>query len=413
MKFNISMPSKKTMGLTAFGFAVGGITAYLAAAHTLPFTGALSQFGGTQEAATKEHVTSSEPPRSEKKSAQESAPEDGKTAVTPEVAEKHDAHSEGKQTVEARKQVHDGGKALSATAKHEVEENEVKDHARSIAGETAQRQNAAIVEKGPASDTTSAKLEVTSEHETTSARLELTAEHEAPITPSGGEQAHWGYEGEASPENWALLSPQYKACGQGIEQTPIDLTSGIKSDVTPAFFNYKEGPLRISNNGHTIQINAAPGSFLTIAGKKYELAQFHFHHPSEHLLDGKAFPVELHLVHKGSDGTIAVVGVFFKIGKMNSQIEQIFRQMPHSKSPEMLAKGTNNPSALLPKGRAFYRYMGSLTTPPCTEGLTWTVFKEPLELSQEQVDQLATLFPHNARPVQPRNRRFLLEASAK
>ena len=165
------------------------------------------------------------------------------------------------------------------------------------------------------------------------------------------------------------------------------------------------------NNGHTIQVNAEPGSACLIGGTRYELLQFHLHHPSEHLLGGKNFDLECHFVHRSSAGALAVSGVFFRPGATNAALKAFFDAMPAKQGPEVLAGGTVDVAAVLPKNRGYFRYMGSLTTPPCSEGLTWTVHNEPVEASVEQIKQFAVLFPSNARPVQKRNRRFLIDAS--
>lgn len=236
--------------------------------------------------------------------------------------------------------------------------------------------------------------------------------------PAGGSaahtphKAHWSYEGEAGPEHWGELSPDFKVCELGLEQTPIDLAAGLKGDAGSISFDYRPLPLRILNNGHTIQVVADPGCSCTIAGTKYELAQFHFHHPSEHLLDGKAFEMEVHFVHKSAEGALAVVGVFFKAGAHNAALQPIFDQMPASEGPEVKASGQFDPTAFFPASQSYFRYAGSLTTPPCSEGLTWTVFREPIEASAAQIRQFAALFPNNARPIQPKHRRFLIETGS-
>ena len=227
----------------------------------------------------------------------------------------------------------------------------------------------------------------------------------------GKTAAHWGYEGAGAPGSWGDLEANFKVCKLGLEQTPIDLTNGIKGDTGAVSFDYKPMPLRIVNNGHTIQVNAASGCSCGIGGIRYELLQFHFHHPSEHLLAGKAFDLECHFVHKASDGAIAVVGVFIRPGAANAALKAVFDKMPKAAGPELSTGDYIDPGALLPKAGGYFRYMGSLTTPPCSEGLTWTVYREPLEASVEQIRQFAALFANNARPVQKRNRRFLIDAS--
>ncbi len=223
--------------------------------------------------------------------------------------------------------------------------------------------------------------------------------------------AHWSYEGEAGPQNWGDLQADFKVCKLGVEQTPIDLSGGIKGDAGSVEFDYKPLPLRIVNNGHTIQVNADAGCSCVIGGTRYELQQFHFHHPSEHLLAGKGFDLEAHFVHKSSAGALAVVGVFIRPGAANAALQAIFDEMPKTEGPELKSGGAIDPAALLPKAGGYFRYIGSLTTPPCSEGLTWTVYREPVEASVEQIRQFAALFPNNARPVQRRNQRFLIDAS--
>jgi carbonic anhydrase len=169
--------------------------------------------------------------------------------------------------------------------------------------------------------------------------------------------------------------------------------------------------LRIINNGHTIQVNAAPGSSCVIAGTSYELQQFHFHHPSEHLLSGKPFDLECHLVHRSAAGDLAVIGVFIRPGETNRALEPIWSAMPRQEGPERDAGTAIDPGTLLPDERSYFRYMGSLTTPPCTQGIVWTLFQQPIEASPEQIRQFAALFADNARHIQGHNRRFLLRTS--
>jgi carbonic anhydrase len=227
----------------------------------------------------------------------------------------------------------------------------------------------------------------------------------------GAAAAHWSYEGEGNPEKWGELQSDFKMCQLGLEQTPIDLSDGIKGDVGSVDYDYKPLPLRIVNNGHTIQFNADPGSACVINGARYELLQFHLHHPSEHLLAGKNFDLECHFVHKSAAGALAVTGVFIRPGAESVALRTFFDAMPAKEGPELKAGGTINVAAILPKTGGYFRYMGSLTTPPCSEGLTWTVHKEPVEASVDQIRKFASLFPANARPLQKRNRRFVIDAS--
>jgi carbonic anhydrase len=226
-----------------------------------------------------------------------------------------------------------------------------------------------------------------------------------------GAAPHWSYEGESGPESWGALQADFKVCQLGLEQTPIDLASGIKGDVGAVEYDYKPLPLRILNNGHTIQVNADPGCASIIGGIRYELLQFHLHHPSEHLLAGKNFDLECHFVHKAGSGGLAVSGVFIRPGSANAALTALFDSLPAKEGPEVRLGATVDVGAVIPKNGGYFRYMGSLTTPPCSEGLTWTVHKEPIEASVEQIQKFAALFPKNARPVQKRNRRFLIDAS--
>jgi carbonic anhydrase len=227
----------------------------------------------------------------------------------------------------------------------------------------------------------------------------------------GGAAADWSYEGDGNPEKWGELQADFKVCQLGLEQTPIDLSNGIKGDVGSVDYDYKPLPLRILHNGHSVMVNADPGSACVISGTRYELLQFHFHHPSEHLLAGKGFDLECHFVHKASTGALAVTGMFIRPGAANAALKTFFDSMPAKEGLEARLGITVDIAAVLPKNGGYFRYMGSLTTPPCSEGLTWTVHKEPVEASVEQIQKFAALFPNNARPAQKRNRRFLIDAS--
>lgn len=223
--------------------------------------------------------------------------------------------------------------------------------------------------------------------------------------------AQWGYTGQAGPEHWGELSAEYQACQLGTHQSPIDLNGAIVAALPPIRLDYQETPLRIVNNGHTIQVNYEPGSTLTIGDQTFELLQFHFHHPSEHLVQGKAADMELHLVHRNASGELAVVGVLLTAGAENPVIKSIFAAMPDRPGPEQLqSQVTLNVQDLLPADLGSYRYFGSLTTPPCSEEVSWIILQQPVTLSSSQIRQFASLFPGNARPVQALNQRFLLRS---
>ncbi len=222
--------------------------------------------------------------------------------------------------------------------------------------------------------------------------------------------AHWGYEGESGPEHWGGLSADFKVCELGVEQTPIDIKGATRAELAGVSPSFQPMPLKILNNGHTIQANCAPGSRTVINGQPFDLLQFHFHHPSEHLLSGKAFDLELHFVHRSEKGQLAVLGIFIAPGAENAALAPIWAAMPKEAGEEQAMGTTITPADLLPADRGFFRYQGSLTTPPCSEGVLWTVFKNPIEASPAQIRQFAELFPANARPAMPLHQRFLLES---
>ena len=218
---------------------------------------------------------------------------------------------------------------------------------------------------------------------------------------------HWGYSGKEGPGRWGELDPGFGACSEGVQQSPIDLVGATRSKLPGVAVSYREMPLKIVNNGHTIQVNAEPGGFVELDDTRFDFLQLHFHHPSEHLLAGNSFQLEAHLVHAAANGTLAVLGVFFKPGRHNDGLAPIWGAMPDN--PGDATGGVFNPATLLPPESGYFRYLGSLTTPPCSQIVIWTVFKQPLELSVEQISTFASIFPMNARPTQALNRRYLLE----
>lgn len=225
------------------------------------------------------------------------------------------------------------------------------------------------------------------------------------------EGKHWGYIGATGPEAWGKLAPEYQACQAGTQQSPIALEQAIKADLAEFALNYQSIPLTILNNGHTVQVNAIAGNTLTLDGEVFELKQFHLHHPSEHTLNGKPFPMEAHFVHANAKQELAVVGVFLQAGAANPVWQTVLSAMPPQPTPaKTIGKTQIDLKQLLPSDRAFFRYFGSLTTPPCSEIVRWVVMETPVTLSQSQIQQFSALFPLNARPVQAMNRRFLLRS---
>jgi len=217
---------------------------------------------------------------------------------------------------------------------------------------------------------------------------------------------HWGYGDKNGAEHWAELDPGFAACKMGKEQSPIDIrTTVVKpSKLGLIGFNYATGAAEVTNNGHAIQVNVPVGSTITLDGVDYSLVQFHFHATSEEQINGKNFPLGAHFVHKNTEGKLAVVAVLFKIGKENAALKPVFDAMP-SKEGEVAKLDSLNPAVVLPAERTYYAFEGSLTTPPCSEGVQWRVLKDPVELSESQLAAFRKLYPMNARPVQPLNGR--------
>ena len=226
----------------------------------------------------------------------------------------------------------------------------------------------------------------------------------------------FSYGGYENPTNWNELSPSWAVCESGTKQSPIDIKSSslvgaLTSILTENIqFNYQSlTNFPVQNNGHTIQVNypyPSGNSTITIGGKTYTLKQFHLHTHSEHLIDGEAAALELHLVHQNDQGELAVVGVMIENGSENSALKTVFDNMPEETGTNT-AIGTINASSFLPSDRSYYSYEGSLTTPPCSEGVKWFVLKKPIQASQAQIDAFTNIFQVNARPVQDLNGRIV------
>ncbi len=223
----------------------------------------------------------------------------------------------------------------------------------------------------------------------------------------------WGYEGKIGPERWARLSRDYRVCGRGTTQSPIDISGFSGASVEPIEFDYNLTPLEIVHNGHTVQVNYRPGSGITVEGKRYELLQFHFHTPSEHAVAGRRAAMEVHFVHQSADGELAVVGALMQVGEENLALREPWAIMPKKAGkPRREDRVLINGRDLLPHDKSYYRYMGSLTTPPCSEGVNWYVLTQPITASMEQIKKFAALVGPNNRPVQPVNNRLVLAPMA-
>ena len=221
---------------------------------------------------------------------------------------------------------------------------------------------------------------------------------------------HWGYEGEAAPQNWGKLDAKFALCASGKNQSPIDLKGVVEADLKPLKFDYKAGIADIVNNGHTVQVNYAPGSSLPVDGVVFELKQFHFHSPSENKISGKQFPLEGHLVHADKDGNLAVVAVMFQEGAANALLTRLWEKMPGKAGDKSALPTGLSVSQMLPKERDYYRFNGSLTTPPCSEGVRWLVMTKQATASKAQIQQFSKAVGiANNRPIQPTNARAVLQ----
>ena len=225
----------------------------------------------------------------------------------------------------------------------------------------------------------------------------------------------WSYQGEGGTDFWGELDPGFQACGTGKAQSPINIEgSGYSLDVGSLDFNYQDTPLTIVNNGRTVRVDYQPGSSLILDGREYELLQFHFHQPSEHLISGRAASMEAHFVHQDrATGDLVVLALLMSEGKTNQALDFIWQQIPRSDTQtSKISDLTINALQLLPEdSKRYYRYQGSLTTPPCSEIVTWLVLKQPVEISRSQIASFLDVIGTNARPVQALNQRTLLESN--
>jgi carbonic anhydrase len=213
-------------------------------------------------------------------------------------------------------------------------------------------------------------------------------------------QPHWAYGGDLGPQAWGGLRPNFSTCANGKRQSPIDIRDGFAVELEPPIFEYRASAFRVIDNGHTVQVNVDAGNSLLIRGRRYELQQFHFHRPSEERIEGRAFDMSAHLVHRDADGHLAVVAVLLERGSAQPLVQTVWNHLPLEKHEEFAAGVPIDLGQLLPEDRRYYTYMGSLTTPPCSEGVLWVVMRQPVGLSPEQIAIFSRLYPMNARPVQ-------------
>ncbi|MDT8992987.1 carbonic anhydrase family protein [Curvibacter sp. APW13] len=239
------------------------------------------------------------------------------------------------------------------------------------------------------------------------------AHEEAALATHATHEVHWDYEGENGPANWGKLKPEFNLCAIGKRQSPINIEDGytLQGPAEPIAFNYTGSNGTVVNNGHTIQVDVQGDNAIVVRGVRYQLLQFHFHTPSEEQVNGNRYPMVAHLVHKNDDGQLAVVGVLLDTGNPNPLIEKVWTYMPLDAGDKVrMPRGILNLNELLPGDQRYYQFIGSLTTPPCSEGVLWMVLKQPVQIGKDQLRMFRQLYPNNARPVQPVNGRPVREA---
>lgn len=248
-------------------------------------------------------------------------------------------------------------------------------------------------------------------HGPTASKVAKLRAAKAAAAPAG-HAAHWSYGGEGGPEQWGQLKPEFSMCANGTRQSPIDIRSGVKVDLEPIQFDYRPSPFGVIDNGHTIQVNVAGGNAIEVQGQRFDLVQFHFHRPSEERINGRQFDMVAHLVHKSPEGRLAVVAVLLdRGGAAQPLIQTVWNNLPLEKNVEVGVRGEIDMNHLLPADRRYFTYMGSLTTPPCSEGVLWLVLQQPVPLAQDQIGVFAKLYPMNARPIQQASGRLIKQSN--
>ncbi len=232
------------------------------------------------------------------------------------------------------------------------------------------------------------------------------------VATNGSNPPHWSYEDKTGPTYWDCLSEEYALCGSGKQQAPIDITESTKADLPPLEFNYSPIPLIIENNGLSVQITAEKAGSLKIGDNAYQILQFHSHTPSEEAINGKRTDMVIHLVHQNIQGQLAVVALLLNVGDTpNPLIETLVQAMPKTPGEPQQHDIQIDINQLLPKDKNYYSFEGSLTTPPCSEGVKWVVLKQPISISAAQLAQYQAVHPENIRPLQPLNNRQIFSSN--
>lgn len=237
------------------------------------------------------------------------------------------------------------------------------------------------------------------------------AERIAALPPPPPRGTHWTYEGVDGPANWSKINVDWAACSAGNRQSPIDIRDGMKVDLEAISFDYKPTNFNVIDNGHTVQVNVGGGNYITVGNRTYELVQFHFHRPSEERVNGKSYEMVVHMVHKDPEGKLAVLAVLLERGRAMQAMQTVWNNLPLEKNDTVTPNVVLDLNEILPPKREYYTYMGSLTTPPCTEGVLWLVLKTPMQASPAQMAIFARLYPLNARPIQQAAGRVIKESN--
>jgi carbonic anhydrase len=229
-----------------------------------------------------------------------------------------------------------------------------------------------------------------------------------------GAAPHWSYSGETGPEHWGFEDPSFAICGMGKHQSPINIERAVVKDLPELKFDYKDTALKVTDTGHSFQVNAESGSGgFTVGDEHYDFVQVHFHEPSEERVHGKHYSMVAHIVHKNAKGELAVVAVLIRAGKTNEFLKPIFDNFPAKGSAETDVAGkTVNMGKFLPEHHGYYTFDGSLTTPPCSENVRWFVLKTPVQASEGQLKEFKARYRHDNRPTQPLNGRVIEETKS-
>jgi carbonic anhydrase len=318
-----------------------------------------------------------------------------------------------KESSESVKQLRHALTVIGTPTKQAASESGEKS-AEPSAEKPAARAAAAVKRRPPSQEEAQNSRQYVKARALALARGEQEVHAEPHGADSHGGEVHWSYDGENGPQNWAKLKPEFNLCGIGKRQSPIAIQSDatLQGPAEPVLFNYTPSVASVVNNGHTVQVDVEGDNSITVRSASYKLLQFHFHTPSEEMVNSRRYAMVAHLVHRNEAGQLAVVAVLLEQGEANPLINKVWTYMPLDTNDRVrMPDGLLNLNELLPKDQRYYQFMGSLTTPPCSEGVLWMVLKQPMQISPAQYKLFRQQFPLNARPVQPVNGRPVREAN--